>query len=181
MRKSIKIILLTVGILIISLLSITYFTKPTPPPVELSIEDEVRLKTHNGFLHVVGHKESFNRYDVVNRLGYMGKYQFSYTTLKSLGYNITREEFLNNPCLQEEAMSKLLAENYKTLKKYIDKYDGEVVHGICVTKSGILAAAHLGGAGNVRRWFRRGASFKDGNGIDITTYMKKFSNYNLNL
>jgi hypothetical protein len=106
----------------------------------------------------VGHSESSNRYNVVNRLGYMGRYQFSYTTLKALGYNITRKEFLNNPDIQEEAMDRLLTENYKSLKKYIDKYDGKVVHGIRITKSGILAAAHLGGAGNVSRWFRRGTN-----------------------
>ena len=181
MRKFVKIILLIVGIIIIFLYNIPYPTKLTFPPVELSVEDEIQFKTHNDFLHAVGYKESLNRYDVVSRLGYMGKYQFSYTTLESLGYKITREEFLNNPGLQEEAMNKLLVENYKILKKYIDKHEGELIHGIYVTKSGILASAHLGGVGNVRKWFKRGDNFKDGNGINLTTYMEKFSNYTLNL
>jgi hypothetical protein len=35
------------------------------------------------------------------------------------------------------------------LKDIIKKYDGKVVGGILVTESGILAAAHLGGAGSV--------------------------------
>ena len=189
MRKSTKIVL---SVILISALSLYARTsnllRPTElplivksKPVKLALEDELRLKTHNGFLHVVGHSESSNRYNVVNRLGYMGRYQFSYTTLKALGYNITRKEFLNNPDIQEEAMDRLLTENYKSLKKYIDKYDGKVVHGIHITKSGILAAAHLGGAGNVSRWFRRGTNFKDGNGTAITTYMKKFSNYDLDI
>jgi hypothetical protein len=189
MRKSTKIVL---SVVLISMMSLyartTIILRPTvlplivkSKPVKLALEDELRLKTHNGFLHVVGHSESSNRYNVVNRLGYMGRYQFSYTTLKALGYNITRKEFLNNPDIQEEAMDRLLTENYKLLKKYIDKYDGKVVHGIRITKSGILAAAHLGGAGNVSRWFRRGTNFRDGNGTAITTYMKKFSNYNLDI
>ena len=189
MRKSTKIVL---SVILISALSLYARTsnllRPTElplivksKPVKLALEDELRLKTHNGFLHVVGHSESSNRYNVVNRLGYMGRYQFSYTTLKALGYNITRKEFLNNPDIQEEAMDRLLTENYKSLKKHIDKYDGKVVHGIRITKSGILAAAHLGGAGNVSRWFRRGTNFRDGNGTAITTYMKKFSNYNLDI
>jgi hypothetical protein len=78
-------------------------------------------------------------------------------------------------------MDRLLTENYKSLKRYIDKYDGKVVHGIRITKSGILAAAHLGGAGNVSRWFRRGTKPKMGTEHAITTYMKKFSNYDLDI
>jgi hypothetical protein len=101
MRKSTKIVL---SVVLISMMSLyartTIILRPTElplivksKPVKLALEDELRLKTHNGFLHVVGHSESSNRYDVVNRLGYMGRYQFSYTTLKALGYNITRKEF----------------------------------------------------------------------------------------
>jgi hypothetical protein len=78
-------------------------------------------------------------------------------------------------------MHLLLRSNYKNLKKYIEKYDGKKLHGIKVTKSGILAAAHLGGAGNVRKWFRRGIEFKDGNGTRITSYMRLFSDYNLQI
>ena len=33
----------------------------------------------------------------------MGKYQFGKSTLKGLGFEVTRKEFLNNPQLQEEA------------------------------------------------------------------------------
>ena len=80
----------------------------------------------------------------------MGKYQFGKSTLKGLGYKITRDEFLNNPQIQEEAMLKLLQHNKKKLKKYIEKYDNKVVHGVYITESGILAAAHLAGQGNVK-------------------------------
>ena len=45
----------------------------------------------------------------------------------------------------------------------------------------ILAAAHLGGAGSVRKWFRNGKIRKDGNGVKITTYMQRFSGYKLYL
>ena len=48
-----------------------------------------------------------------------------------------------------------------------------------VTESGLLAAAHLGGAGSVKKWFRTGKVRKDGNGVKITTYMTKFSGYKL--
>jgi outer membrane receptor for Fe3+-dicitrate len=78
-------------------------------------------------------------------------------------------------------MDKLLKENKKTLRRYIRKYDGKMVHGVYVTESGILAAAHLGGAGNVINWFRNGEDFKDANGTPITKYIKDFSGYELNL
>jgi hypothetical protein len=139
------------------------------------------VKNHDTFLDAIGFRESSNRYDVVNRYGYMGKYQFAQKTLNKLGIDIPREEFLNNPQMQEQAMYLLLRSNYQNLKKYIDMYEGKVLHGILVTKSGVLAAAHLGGAGNVRKWFKKGQDFKDGNGTKITNYMVTFAGYNLRI
>jgi len=111
----------------------------------------------------------------------MGKYQFGKSTLKTIKIKVSKTEFLNNPELQEEAMLKLLRYNKKRLQKYIDKFDGQTVNGILVTESGLLAAAHLGGAGSVKKWFRTGKVKKDGNGIKITSYMERFSGYNLYL
>jgi len=111
----------------------------------------------------------------------MGKYQFGKSTLKTIKIKVSREEFLSSPELQEQAMQKLLIYNKKRLQKYIDKFDGQVVNGILITESGLLAAAHLGGAGSVRKWFRTGKVKKDGNGIKITTYMQRFSGYTLYL
>jgi hypothetical protein len=142
---------------------------------------KVEIKDHTAFLTALGHQESGNRYDIVNRFGYMGKYQFGKSTLKTIKIKVTRKEFLNNPELQEQAMQKLLIYNKKRLQKYIDKFDGQVINGILITESGLLAAAHLGGAGSVRKWFRTGKAKKDGNGVKITTYMQRFSGYDLYL
>ena len=133
------------------------------------------------FLDAIGHQESGNRYHIVNRYGYMGKYQFGKSTLRTLRIKVSRSEFLKDTLLQEEAMLKLLLHNKKRLQKYIDKYEGKVVHGILVTESGLLAAAHLGGQGSVKKWFRNGRIRKDGNGVKITSYMKRFGGYILNL
>ena len=78
--------------------------------------EELKIKQHhedelNRFLNDVGFRESGNRYDITNTWGYMGKYQFGKSTLKGLGFNVTRKEFLNNPQLQEEAMMALLLHN----------------------------------------------------------------------
>jgi len=149
-----------------------------------AIKDSI-IEYHNfeleKFLDAIGHRESTNRYDVVNKWGYMGKYQFGRSTLKGLGFKVTKKEFLNNPQLQEEAMMALLLHNKEKLQKYIDVFDGQTINGMLITESGILAAAHLGGQGSVKRYFKNGKVFRDGNGTKITSYMKTFSGYDIKL
>ena len=151
---------------------------------EIAIQDSIN-QYHSDeldrYLDAIGFRESGNRYDVTNTFGYMGKYQFGKATLKGLGYNVSRKEFLNNPNLQEEAMLSLLNHNKEKLQKYIDIYDGKTINGIYITESGILAAAHLGGQGSVKRYFKNGKVFKDGYGTRITSYMNQFSGYDINL
>ena len=152
------------------------------PCIEIKTDTIIIVKSQRElFLDVIGHQESGNRYHIVNRYGYMGKYQFGKSTLRTLRIKVSRSEFLKDTLLQEEAMLKLLLHNKKRLQKYINKYEGKVVHGILVTESGLLAAAHLGGQGSVKKWFRNGRIRKDGNGVKITSYMKRFGGYILNL
>ena len=153
------------------------------PKIEIKdIKKEIiEVKGINEFLFAIGHQESGNRYFVVNRYGYMGKYQFGKSTLRTLKIKVSKEAFLNSPDLQEYAMKQNLLYNKKRLQKYIDKFEGQKINGILITESGILAAAHLGGAGSVKRWFRKGKIKVDGNGVPITNYMQMFSGYELNL
>jgi len=159
--------------------------KPLPIeiiPVEIVRESfELVQPSHQQFLEAIGHRESSNNYSVVNEFGYMGKYQFGKATLKGLGIDVTKEEFINDHRLQEKAMHMLLSHNRKKLKRYIKKYEGQIIHGILVTESGILAAAHLAGQGNVRKFLKNGFVFEDGNGTKMTSYMKQFGGYILNL
>ena len=151
------------------------------PKLEVKIEIPA-VRNHNKFLDEVGFRESSNNYKAVNQFGYLGKYQFGRKTLNAIGFkDISNYEFLSNPEIQEEAMLVLLQKNKHTLRREIKKYVGETVNGIYITESGILAAAHLGGAGNVRKFFRKGYEFEDGNGTKMTSYMVRFADYNLNL
>jgi len=159
------------------------------PIKEISIvESEIKvpeilipeIKTHNKFLDDIGFRESSNNYKAVNQFGYLGKYQFGRKTLNNLGFeNISNREFLENNSIQEEAMYALLNHNKKILRRQIEKYHGKTIHGIHITESGILAAAHLAGPGNVRKFFRKGYEFQDGNGTKMTSYMIRFSGYKL--
>ena len=135
----------------------------------------------DSFLDAIGYYESGNNYKAVNSLGYMGRYQFGKTTLKGLGYDITKTKFLNSPTLQEQAMMDLLEHNRYILRNYIDYWDGKKVNGKVVTESGILAAAHLAGPTNVKRFFRHGKDFSDAYGTKLTKYLHTFSGYNINI
>lgn len=154
--------------------------------LELKKLEEERIQEYHDnelsrFLTDIGFRESGNRYDITNKWGYMGRYQFGKSTLKGLGFEVSKSEFLSNPQLQDSAMMALLNHNKEKLQKYIDVYDGQTINGMLITESGILAAAHLGGQGSVKRYFKHGKVFRDGNGTKITSYMNKFSGYDIKL
>ena len=108
----------------------------------------------------------------------MGKYQFGRAALRAIGIHDS-SEFLSNPRLQEKAFKALLSKNKWELRNEIEKYDGKVVNGVKVTESGILAAAHLGGAGSVKKFFKSKGkrSIKDNYGTSLENYMKRFGGY----
>ena len=196
MNKTMGMVLSVFGIISISAFANIAIIKPLVEPVdnilpikEISIiqpELEVTkiklsvIKNHTKFLDDIGFRESSNNYRVVNQFGYLGKYQFGRKTLNSLGFeDISNREFLENESIQEEAMYALLNHNKRILRRQIQKYHGETIHVVYITESGILAAAHLAGAGNVRKFFRKGYEFKDGNGTKMTSYLILFSGYKL--
>ena len=151
------------------------------PKIEIEAPKvEIVVKDHNKFLDDIGFRESSGNYKAVNQYGYLGKYQFGRRTLNALGYEeVSNREFLENHSLQEEAMYDLLIHNKRILRRQIEKYHGKTVNGIYITESGLLAAAHLAGPGNVKKFLRKGQEFHDGNGTKMTEYMVKFSGYKL--
>ena len=196
MRKPITMVLIIFGMLIASAMveaqSIRYIPLSVSlvksagvslelPKLKTKIEVPV-IKGHSNFLHAIGFRESTNNYKAINQFGYLGKYQFGRKTLNAIGFKkVSNREFLSNPSIQEQAMLILLKRNKRTLRREIKKYVGKTINGIYITESGLLAAAHLAGAGNVRKFFRKGHEFYDGNGTKMTSYMVKFANYNLNV
>lgn len=131
-----------------------------------------------GYKEAIAFKESQGRYKKINSLGYLGKYQFGKETLKTVGIHDSGR-FLNSPRMQEKAFVALLAKNKSELKDVIEKYEGQIISGILITESGILAAAHLGGVGSVKKFFRYkgGRHFRDAYGTSIRTYMRDFGGY----
>ena len=131
-----------------------------------------------GYKEAIGFKESQGEYKKINTLGCMGKYQFGIETLKSVGVN-NSSSFLNSPKLQEKAFVALLSKNKWELKEVIEKYDGTLLNGVKITESGILAAAHLGGVGSVKKYFRSSGKryLKDAYGTSIRSYIKRVGGY----
>lgn len=133
-----------------------------------------------GFKEALAFKESQGRYRVVNTLGYLGKYQFGETTLERFKIYDT-DYFLGNPELQERTFVAYCKVNKWILRKDIQRSVGKVINGVEITESGILAAAHLSGAGNVKKYLRTNGKHNksDAYGSSIAGYMKKFAGYDV--
>ena len=133
-----------------------------------------------GFKEAVAFKESQGKYRLVNSLGYMGKYQFGSKALRAIGVR-NDKAFLKDPALQEKAFIALLSKNKWILRREIRKYEGKIINGVEITESGILAAAHLGGAGSVKNFFKNKGNrhFRDAYGTSLKSYMRDFGGYDL--
>ncbi|GAA3625401.1 peptidoglycan-binding protein LysM [Flavivirga jejuensis] len=135
-------------------------------------------KSFVGFKEALAFRESGGDYFSVNTYGYLGKYQFGTETLKMIGIK-NSAKFLKNPKLQERAFIANAERNKWILRRDIKNFVGKRINGIIVTESGILAAAHLAGPGNVKKYLRSYGldNFADGYGTTVYHYMKRFSGY----
>lgn len=133
------------------------------------------------FLDHMAHRESNNTPHVVNRFGMMGKYQFDPRTVRVLGFNVSKNQFLRNTELQDSVMVKYMRENNSLLDRIIENYEGKKFKGVHITRSGVLAAAHLAGARNVKKYFSDGDIHgrTDANGTSIRDYLEEFNKYKL--
>jgi len=148
---------------------------------EIVVSGPPKVHQLDELIEAIGQLESNNRYDVVNSYGFMGKYQFSPRTVAYLGYDVTREQFLNNPELQDSVMISYLRSNYSSLQHHIMVYGYTIHNGVYITPSSILAGAHFAGARGMKRFLENNVGTTDSNGMTITRYMEKFTDYELNL
>ena len=157
------------------------------------VQGEVKLYQNQNkeFLRLLAFKESTNNPQSINQFGYVGKYQFGRLALLDLGYEELFYNELRNKLQkdlsvypedkQDEDMLKLLTINKRYLGKKYMSYVGKTINGITLTESGMLAAAHLLGAGSVKRWIKAKGkiTLKDGNGTTIEKYLQDFQGFNL--
>jgi hypothetical protein len=82
--------------------------------------------------------------------------------------------------LQLEVLKTLIKVNLLILEDY-EHYIGDSINGVVITKSGMIAASHLGGAGSLEKFLNSNGRInkKDVLGTSIFDYLKKFSYYDL--
>ena len=146
-----------------------------------------KTQEYKRFLYDLGRSESSNDYHRYNKYGYIGRYQFGFAARKLAGFeHITFYDFVNNPSIwpaehQDYAMSILLEKNITELQDIINQIEsGKLVvyaFGKPVTKSGILAGAHLAGYGGVKRYVHKNRNPRDAFGTSLEQYLYKFSGY----
>lgn len=151
---------------------------------------EVEKKYHESeftrFINDLGYRESKNNWASVNQIGCFGEWQFAESTLKYLGFRkITLKKFRTDPFifpreLQTEALKSLIRVNLIYLKDF-EQYKGDSIKGIKITKSGMIAASHLGGAGSLKKFLNSEGRVnkKDLFGTSISDYLKTFSSYDI--
>lgn len=160
------------------------------------------MKTLQEFLDALGKRESGGNYQAFNKFGFAGKYQMGEAALIDAGYYkkkgaynndwkgtfLGRDnvynifDFLNNPKAQENAQIAFKRRQWLYLKAVgADKFLGQFINGYCITQSGLLAGAHLKGAGGVAEYLNsRGTKVpKDAFGTSIESYMKNFAGYDV--
>lgn len=163
------------------------------------------MKTLQQFLDDLGARESGGNYKAFNKYGYAGKYQMGEAALIDCGYYkksnriynndwkgsftgkdrvYSIQDFLNNPKAQENAQIIFKKKQWNYLKAVgADKYVGRVINNCLITQSGLLAGAHLKGAGSVAQYLNSNGykNPQDAFGTSVETYIKKFSGYDVSV
>jgi hypothetical protein len=148
------------------------------------IERRAYEKEFDEWKKAMAFKESSDNWMAYNSIGCIGSYQFCIATLEGLGFHgITVEKFKRDPSifsqeLQDEALMALIRANELSLKRF-DDYIGTTVKGVLITRSGLIAAAHLGGVGGVERFLTSSGNPADMNGTSVKDYMQDFSQFNI--
>lgn len=155
--------------------------------------------SYRNFLDALGERESGGNYGVVNSYGYLGKYQFGELALIDVGYYRdddtdandwqngywtgkngidSKAEFLADGAAQEQAIRAYMKLQWVYLGE-TERFAGQTIGGLKVTESGLLAGAHLLGAGAVTAFLEGGAVAppSDAYGTAITEYMTLFAGY----
>lgn len=156
-------------------------------------------RTYSAFLNALGERESGGNYNAENAYGYLGKYQFGELALRDIGYYTydgtsandwkpgfwtgkngvdSKAEFLANHSAQESAIRAYMSLQWQYMKDAW-AYGGQVLDGVKITESGMLAGAHLVGAGNLNIFLLSGGVTiaVDGNNVSVKTYVKQFAGY----
>lgn len=142
---------------------------------------EEKYVPDNKFRDMLGMLESSGNYYSINKIGALGKYQFTRVVFKHFGIEGLYDTFRRNiemftPYEQEMMMTMLINENKKLLSSEYS-FIGHRVHGVLITEAGLIAAAHLGGSGSVKAFLYKRKNPTDINSKSIKERLFEFSGF----
>lgn len=117
--------------------------------------------------------------------GHGGRGQFGTARLHDayragvLPRRMTAAEYAKQPLSVQAKVEKW---HVKDIGNYVernglDRYIGQTVNGVRVTPNGMIAAAHLGGSGGLKKWLKSGRNPSDAYGTSLTDYMRTHEGY----
>ena len=124
--------------------------------------------------------ESGGNFGAQNDEGYTGRSQFGQDRLDDFSSatgapRINIETFRSDEKLQE----KVEQWHFGDINNFIDqnglmKYDGQNIAGVPITRSGMIAIAHLGGKGGLKRFLETNGQYNpaDSNGTSLSDYAR---------
>lgn len=87
------------------------------------------------------------------------------------------QDYLGNAPAQNAAQADVMTVQWGYIQHLgLDAYVGQTIDGIEITESGLLAGAHLVGAGGLRTWLQSNGATAvvDGNGHPVSAYVEHF-------
>jgi hypothetical protein len=124
--------------------------------------------------------ESSGDYNIVNKSGFMGAYQFGNARLddyrEATNTKFTNSEFVDNKELQD----KVFEWHQEDIKEFITEkalntYIGQKINGVEVTENGLVAVAHLGGKTGMLKFLKTNGRYNPSDGkTKLSDYLKKF-------
>lgn len=171
-----------------------------------------KTSTSGDYVEKLKYAESRGQYGVTERKhgNYLGAYQLGKAVLTDIGYMdkngnwtgkngiYSKEQFLASPQIQDSAQAECMQKQWKYLNtlgatKYIGKsFTAENGERITITKSSLLAGAHLSGPAGISSYLnkiiqweeggrigQRPSAPRDGNNYSAETRMAAFGNYDV--
>ena len=142
----------------------------------------------------------------MNKYGYVGRYQMGEQAMAEMGiyskkkknynndwsgvfkknkYGITSLwDYRNSPEKQEMLQLDYKKRDWEFIKKKgLLSYVGKTINGVVITESGMLAGAHLVGAGGLSRYLKSNGQDdvrdRGGKGTPVSRYIKQFAGYDV--
>lgn len=153
-----------------------------PTIAEVKPSDVSDKNTFQGRLKMQESSGQYNAIGTQDNKEYIGAYQFGKARLDDYraanNASFTKEEFINNPELQDEVFAWHTADiREMILDKNFDQVIGETWNGTTVTMDGLVAVAHLGGKTGLTKFIRSKGKYdkNDKHGTKMSKYLKQFS------